>query len=64
MIVPFVDPEILQSRFGVNFLFWSGEFSENCPQISQRVRQRISPFFGLVSPGFRPPPPKKKNFHA
>ena len=38
---PIVDPEVLQSGFGLNFVFWSGEWSENSPQISQRIRQRI-----------------------
>ena len=38
MSLMIVDPEVLQSGFGVNsFLFWSGEFSENCLQISQRI---------------------------
>ena len=30
-----VDPEVLQSRFGVNFLIWSGEIRQNCHRISQ-----------------------------
>ena len=25
-----VGPDVMQSGFGVNFLFWSGEFEENC----------------------------------
>ena len=46
----------MQSGFGVNFLFWSGEISENCRRISQRILMANfdSEFFGLVFPGFEP----------
>ena len=52
-----VEPEVLQSGFGVKFLFWPGEFWENCRRISQRVLMAIffCEFFGLVFPGFRAP---------
>ena len=45
----------MQSGFGVNFLFWSGEFEENCRRISQRILMANldSEFFGLVFPGFQ-----------
>ena len=44
------DREVLQSRFGVNFLFLSGEFKENCRRISQRILMAnfLREFFGLV----------------
>ena len=45
----------MQSGIGVNFLFWSGEFEENCRRISQRILMANldSEFFGLVFPGFQ-----------
>ena len=45
----------MQSGFGVNFLFWSGEFEENCRRISQRILMANfdSEFFGLVFAGFQ-----------
>ena len=45
----------MQSGFGVKFLFWSGEFYENCRRISQRILMANfdSEFFGLVFPGFQ-----------
>ena len=38
-------------------LFWSGEFEENFPQISQQILPAnfVREFFGIVSPGLRPP---------
>ena len=58
-----VDPEVLQSGFGVNLLSWSGEFEENSSQIYQRISSAnfFCEFFGLASPGFQPLPPPKKN---
>ena len=58
-----LDPEILQSGFGVNFLSWSceirGEF------VSEFLMANFSrKFFGLVFPVFRPPPPPEKQIHA
>ena len=52
----------MQSGFGVKFLFWSGEFEENCRRISQRILMANfdSDFLGLVFQGFRPP----KKIHA
>ena len=43
----------MQSGYGVNFLFWRGEFEENCRRISQRIllANFDSEFFGLVFPG-------------
>ena len=43
----------MQSGFGVIFLFWSGEFLEDCRRISQRILMANfdSEFFGLVFPG-------------
>ena len=48
-------PDVVQSGFGVNFLFWSGEFLGNCRRISQRILKANfdSEFFGLVFPGFQ-----------
>ena len=48
-------PDVMQSGFGVNFLFWSGEFQENCRRISQRILMTNfdSEFFGLVFPGLQ-----------
>ena len=45
----------MQSGFGVNFLFWSGEFEENCRRISLRILMANfdSEFFGLVFSGFQ-----------
>ena len=42
--------DVMQSGFGVNFLFWSGELQENCQRISQRISMANfdSEFFGLV----------------
>ena len=42
-------PDVMQSGFGVNFLFWSGEFQENCRRISQRILMANfdSEIFGL-----------------
>ena len=50
----FFVPEILQSGFGVNFLFWSGEFWENCRRIL--IANFDSEFFGPSFPEriFRP----------
>ena len=47
--------DVMQSLFGVKFLFWSGEFEENCRRISQRILMANfgSEFFGLVFPGFQ-----------
>ena len=54
------DPKVLQSGCGVDFLSWSGEFYENCPQICQStVPANFSrEYVSLVSPGFQPPPKK------
>ena len=56
------DAEALQSRFGEKFLIWSGEVSEDCRRISQRVSMAnfCREFFGLVSPGLQAPPPRQK----
>ena len=45
----------MQSGFGVNFLFWPGEFWETCRRISQRILMANfdSEFLGLVFPGFQ-----------
>ena len=45
----------MQSGFGVNFLFWSGEFWENRRRISQRILMAHfdSEFFGLSFPGLK-----------
>ena len=55
---PNVGPDVMQSGFGVNFLFWSGEFEENCRRISQRILMANfdSEYFGLVFPGFQATP--------
>ena len=52
----------MQSGFGVNFLFLSGEFQENCRRISQRILMANfdSEFSALFLQGFRPP----KKIHA
>ena len=52
---PYVGPDVMPSGFGVNLLFWSGEFMENCRRISQRILMANfdSEFFGLVFPGFQ-----------
>ena len=57
-----VDPNVLQSGFGVIFLFWPGEFNENCRGISQRISMANfdCEFFGLVFP-FQAP---QKKVHA
>ena len=51
-------PDVLQSGFGVNFLFWPGEFGENYRRISQRILMANfdREFFGLVFPGFQATP--------
>ena len=48
-------PDVMQSGFGVKFLFWSGEFEVNCRRISQRILMANfdSEFFGRVFPGFQ-----------
>ena len=53
-----LDPEVLQSGFGLNSLFWSGEFWENCRRISQRIlpANLSRECFGLVSPELQTPP--------
>ena len=45
----------MQRGFGVNFLFWSSEFQENCRRNSQRnlMANFDSDFFGLLFPGFQ-----------
>ena len=54
------DPEVLQSRFGVNFFIWSGEFQESC-QTNFSARSSTH-FSALFLEGFKPrPPPKKKS---
>ena len=58
---------MLQRRFGVIFLFWSGDFQENCRRIFQRILMGkvFREFFGLLFPGFQPPPAKiPANIHA
>ena len=59
-VAEFVVPGVVQSGFRVNFLFWSGKFSENCRRISQRILMANfdSEFFGLVFPGFQATPKK------
>ena len=51
-------PDVMQSGFGVNFLFWSGELQENCRRISQRILMANfdSEIFGLVFPGLQVTP--------
>ena len=53
-----VGPDVMQSGFGVNVLFWSGEFEENRRRNSQRILMTNfdSEFFGLVFPGFQATP--------
>ena len=54
-----VDPEVLQSGFGVNF--WSSEFLENCQRISQQVLM-VKCFLRIFGPCFSRvsgPPPRK-----
>ena len=41
----YVDPEVLQSGFGVNFFFWSPEFSEICPKFLSELVSEFSPQF-------------------
>ena len=53
-----IDPEGLQSGFGLNFVFWSGEFWENCPSISRRI---LAANFQLVSRG--PQAPLSQEIH-
>ena len=57
-----LEPGVLQSGFGVNCLFWPGEFQENCRRISQRILVAIlfCNAFGLVFPGFQASPPKSR----
>ena len=57
----YIEPEVLQSGFGVFFLFWPGEFWENCRQISQRILRAkfLREFLGLVFPGFQALSPPK-----
>ena len=53
-----LEPEVLQSGFGVKFLFWPSEFYENCQRISQRnLMSRFFPRFfrPCFFPGFRAP---------
>ena len=52
-----IGPDVMQSGFGVNFLFWSGELWENCRRISQRILMANfdSEFFGPIFPGFQAP---------
>ena len=47
-----IDPEVLQSGFGVKFLIWSGEFQENCRRILMAIFSRE--FLALFFQGFRP----------
>ena len=58
----FVDPDVLQSGFGLNVLGWSSKFSENCQRISRQILPAFFSleFFGLVSPRLQPHP---KNSH-
>ena len=46
-IMEVLEPEVLQSKFGVNFLFWPGEFSEKWPANFD------DEFFGLVFTGLQ-----------
>ena len=41
-------PEVLQSGFGVRFLFWSGEFEENCQQILSQILSNVASDFLLT----------------
>ena len=57
--VSYLGPDVMQSGFGVNFLFWSGELWENGRRISQWILMANfdSEFFGLVFfPGFQATP--------
>ena len=44
-------PTLCRAEFGVNFLFWSGEFEENCRRIL--MANFDSEFFSLAFPGFQ-----------
>ena len=57
-----IEPEVLKSGFGVNFLFWPGEFQENCRRLSQRIWWRFfsANFSALFFQDFRPPPKKSR----
>ena len=52
-----LDPEVMQSGFGVNFLFWTGGFLEKCRRISRRILMAnlFLEFFSLVSPRLQTP---------
>ena len=50
-------PRFCRAGLGLNVLFWSGDFSENCPQFLSEFFQRIfSEFSALFLQGFRPSP--------
>ena len=53
LVIECFGPDVMQSGFGVNFLFWSGEFWENCRRISQRIL--MANFSALFFQGFRSP---------
>ena len=60
-----VEPEVLQSGFGVIFLFWPGEFLENCRQISRKFDGDFFP--QIFRPYFFqsfPPPNSRPNVSA
>ena len=61
-----LDPEILQSGFRLSFLICSGEFLENCLQMSQRIAQAnlSRDFLSVVSPGLQAPPKFTPKIHA
>ena len=46
----FLEPEVLLSGCGVNFLFWPGDFAR------EFLSEFLSEFFGLVFPGSQAPP--------
>ena len=64
--VPNVDPEVLQSGFGVNFYFGLANLRGKSPaNFSANVGGKFFPqMFGLVSSGFRPPQKFPPKIHA
>ena len=59
--LPNLEPKVLQSGFGVHFLFWPGEFWENCRRISDQIMMVNSSAncLALFSRVSGPPPPRK-----
>ena len=54
----FLDPEVLQTRFGVNFLYFGLANVIAREFLSESSANFFRECFGLVSPGFHGPPPQ------